>query len=148
MATEQSGEAAADRRADARRDDDPVVGEVCITIPAHPQFLRLLRLVASGFASDLGFDSDELEEIRIAVDEAGALLLQDPAVRSIDLVIAATGPDELRASVVAVGTPGWAVEVDPIAAELLAIIVERLEITSDPHGRHEVSFGRRTLARP
>ena len=46
------------------------------TLPADAGLLRLVRLVASGLASTAGFDVDELDDLRIAVDEAVAALLE------------------------------------------------------------------------
>ncbi len=38
-------------------------------MPATPQLLRVARLTAAGLAGRLGFSFDEIEDIKIAVDE-------------------------------------------------------------------------------
>jgi len=38
-------------------------------MPAGPEFVRLARVTASGLASRLGFSFDEIEDLRLAVDE-------------------------------------------------------------------------------
>ena len=43
--------------------------EVRLTMPATPQLLRVARLTAAGLAGRLGFSFDEIEDIKIAVDE-------------------------------------------------------------------------------
>ena len=43
--------------------------EVRLTMPASPQLLRVARLTAAGLASRLGFSFDEIEDVKIAVDE-------------------------------------------------------------------------------
>jgi hypothetical protein len=43
--------------------------EVRLLIPAEPGFLRLARLTAAAVASRMGFTFDEVEDLRIAVDE-------------------------------------------------------------------------------
>jgi hypothetical protein len=53
-----------------------VDGPIELAIPADTRLLRLVRLVASGLASTAGFDVDELDDLRIAVDEAVAALLE------------------------------------------------------------------------
>ena len=43
--------------------------QVRLTMPATPQLLRVARLTAAGLASRLGFSLDEVEDLKIAVDE-------------------------------------------------------------------------------
>ncbi|HZT64385.1 MAG TPA: ATP-binding protein [Acidimicrobiales bacterium] len=43
--------------------------EVRLVVPASPEFVRLARVTASGLASRLGFSYDEIEDLRLAVDE-------------------------------------------------------------------------------
>jgi serine/threonine-protein kinase RsbW len=50
-------------------------GEVRLIVPAAPEYLRLVRLTAAGLASRMGFTFDEVEDLRIAVDELCFLLL-------------------------------------------------------------------------
>jgi serine/threonine-protein kinase RsbW len=47
---------------------------VSIRIPASPVYLSVVRLVASGLASRLQFTIDEIEDLKIAVDELSAYL--------------------------------------------------------------------------
>jgi serine/threonine-protein kinase RsbW len=56
--------------------DTTLDGPIELTIPADSRLLRLVRLVASGLASTAGFDVEQLEDLRIAVDEAVAALLE------------------------------------------------------------------------
>ena len=43
--------------------------EVRLVMPADPEFLRLARVTAMGLASRLSFTLDEIEDLRIAIDE-------------------------------------------------------------------------------
>ena len=47
---------------------------VSIKIPASPAYLQVVRLIASGLASRLGFTIDDIEDLKIAVDELSAYL--------------------------------------------------------------------------
>ena len=43
--------------------------EVQLVMPADPEFLRLARVTAMGLASRLSFTIDEIDDLRIAIDE-------------------------------------------------------------------------------
>jgi hypothetical protein len=43
--------------------------EVQLVVPALPEFLRLARVTAAGLAGRLGFNYDEVEDLRLAIDE-------------------------------------------------------------------------------
>jgi serine/threonine-protein kinase RsbW len=43
--------------------------EVRLEVPASPEFLRLARITAAGVATRVGFNYDEVEDLRIAIDE-------------------------------------------------------------------------------
>ena len=65
---------------EAGRDEDLVV----LTVPADGAYLSVLRTATAGLAARLHFTLDEIEDLRIAVDEACAMLLSD-APRSTEL---------------------------------------------------------------
>ena len=50
-------------------DEDGTREEVRLTMPAVPALLRVARLTAAGLANRLGFSYDEIEDVKIAVDE-------------------------------------------------------------------------------
>jgi hypothetical protein len=43
--------------------------EVNLTVPANPEYLRLARVTAAGLASRIGFSFDQVEDLRLAIDE-------------------------------------------------------------------------------
>lgn len=47
---------------------------VAIKIPASPQYVHVVRLVAAGLASRLGFTLEDIDDLKIAVDELAAYL--------------------------------------------------------------------------
>jgi len=57
-------------------DVEQVVGPVDLTVPASSEHLRVLRLVAASLAASLGLDIDQLDDLRIAVDELCSLLIE------------------------------------------------------------------------
>ena len=50
-------------------------GVVLLTVPADGGYLAVLRTATAGLAARLQFALDEIEDLRIAVDEACAMLL-------------------------------------------------------------------------
>lgn len=51
-----------------------------LRLPSEARSLRLARLVVAGVAADLGFTVDEVEDLRVAVDEAcGAVMSSAPS---------------------------------------------------------------------
>src|SRR4051794_41793191 len=56
---------------------DPALGDdvVLLTVPADGGYLGVLRTATAGLAARLHFALDEIEDLRIAVDEACAMLL-------------------------------------------------------------------------
>ena len=51
------------------------LGPVVVTVPARPGFVHVLRAVVASVAARLELAIDDVEEMRIAIDEAAALLL-------------------------------------------------------------------------
>jgi serine/threonine-protein kinase RsbW len=51
------------------------LGPVVVTVPARPGFVHVLRAVVASVAARLELAIDDIEEMRIAIDEAAALLL-------------------------------------------------------------------------
>jgi serine/threonine-protein kinase RsbW len=73
----------------AGRDRDRSPDTVEIRIPATSAYVVLLRSAVGALASRLDFTLDRLDDLRLAVDEAAALLLGDAAPDS-DLIFRAT----------------------------------------------------------
>ena len=108
--------------------------EVRLTMPATPQLLRVARLTAAALASRLGFSFDEIEDVKIAVDELCFALVGSKGrdgtltiiyrLREHHLEIAGEGaftPDEREA----VPAPS------ELSAQILAAVVDEHELSRD-----------------
>ncbi|MEL7209427.1 MAG: hypothetical protein AAGK32_14520, partial [Actinomycetota bacterium] len=74
------------------RDESGEEAVIELTIPAVPEFARLARLTAARLARRHGFTYREVEDLRLAVDEAMVALLA-PDTPGVDLDIRYTvGP--------------------------------------------------------
>lgn len=47
---------------------------ISIAIPASPEYLNVIRLVAAGLAARISFTIEDIEDLKIAVDELSAYL--------------------------------------------------------------------------
>lgn len=112
---------------------DPVVR---LTIPATSRYLRLARLTAAGIATDLGFDLEMIEDLRIAVDEACALLISNDGDGSAELALAYRAEGDTL--VIEGRSPHGGsdpVEIHPVARELLALTADEYDVQAEPDGR-------------
>lgn len=111
-------------------------GDVRLVVPAAPEYLRLVRLTAAGLASRLGFTFDEVEDLRIAVDELCFHLLGDSDddaspedLRTMDLVYSA-GRDVITITG-RTGLSGGVPERSELSEQILDALVDEHEVSGD-----------------
>jgi serine/threonine-protein kinase RsbW len=111
--------------------DGGLPSDVVLEVPATPTALRVVRMVAATVASDDGFDVDDVDDVRMAVDELCASLIEAHPASSLsvrfrvtehELLVtanaerppAAPAPtiDELRGAVLGAVTSGYGIDVD------------------------------------
>jgi serine/threonine-protein kinase RsbW len=82
--------------------------DVTVTVPARPDFVRLLRTVVSSVGARLDLTYDRIDDLRIAVDEACAQLLAIPS-STMTMVVTPEGNriKVLVCSDAEVGADGW-----------------------------------------
>jgi serine/threonine-protein kinase RsbW len=66
-------------------DSGPEADTVLLTLPANSVYLSVLRTATAGLAARLHFTLDEIEDLRIAVDEACAMLLNGEELPDAEL---------------------------------------------------------------
>jgi serine/threonine-protein kinase RsbW len=106
---------------------EPIDGTIELTIPPDPRLLRMVRLVAAGLATTAGFDVDELEDIRIAVDEAVTALLEGGDGAPVPLTF------EVGLGRVAMSGATAASGSDPLDAERIELSSQILAAVCDEH---------------
>ena len=111
-------------------------GDVRLVVPAAPEYLRLVRLTAAGLASRLGFTFDEVEDLRIAVDELCFHLLGEAddegppdEPRTMDLVYSA-GADFITITG-RTGLSGAVPEPSELSEQILDALVDEHEVSGD-----------------
>src|ERR1041384_5822660 len=82
---------------------ESVKGDVVeLTVPALTSYLAVVRTATAGLAARLSYSLDEIEDLRIAVDEACVMLLSLPGPRNTQSVLTcrfAVLPDGLEVTV-------------------------------------------------
>jgi serine/threonine-protein kinase RsbW len=102
-----------------------------LSVPAALEYVRIVRLTASGVASRLGFDVEEIEDLRVAVDELASIVVD--AAGGGDLVVQfAVRDDSLRIEGEATLSPSRAenAKVDDLTAQILAAVVDEWDLST------------------
>ena len=106
---------------------------VRLSVPASLENMRIVRLTVSGVASRLGFDVDEIENLRIAVDELASVVVDESVDGMLEISFVANGADlqiEGRAPL----APGADLTVDELSAQILNAVCDKYEVRADGGG--------------
>src|SRR5690606_9671012 len=109
-----------------------------LTTPAQRSSVRLARLVAAGVAADNGLTVDDTEDLRVAVSELVALLVEGAPDPETDIEVTfrgAPGQVTVEGRRGATGPSGDGAAVDDLALELLRVMVDEHSFTADGDGR-------------
>lgn len=99
--------------------------DVVLTLPCRSAFVRLARLNAAGLAADLSFSVDEIEDLRIAVDELFFLVTDGSAGPSVELGYTLIDGGLVVEGRAPVGRPGDDPPLaDDLVREILAVAVD------------------------
>jgi Histidine kinase-like ATPase domain len=104
--------------------------EVSLKFPASFEYIRLARLVASGLAAQVNFNLDDIEDLRIAVDELCSALVEAAADRTSTVTVTFRVDDQqiqMEADVPTAGANGSYV-IDDISSHILRAAVDRHEL--------------------
>jgi serine/threonine-protein kinase RsbW len=113
----------------------PLRDVVSVRIPANGAYLAVLRTATAGLAARLDFTLEEIEDLRMAVDEACALLLSG-AVGGTDLACAfELDPDGLRIAVTVASRDGVLPRRDTFAWTVLTALAGGVDAHVDAENR-------------
>ena len=115
---------------------------VQLIVPAEAGSARLARLVAAALAADADFTIDDTEDLRVAVSELVALLVE--GAEDLDDQVTLTyhrGPDSVEVSgarTLRAGetSAGDGTTPDDLALEILRVVVDEHHYEHDGNGRH------------
>jgi serine/threonine-protein kinase RsbW len=116
---------------------------VTIKLPAAGAYLSVLRTATAGLAARLDFTLDEIEDLRIAVDEACAMLLTQ-AVPGADLECEfALESDRMRVGVSVLTQDGQQPSRDTFAWTVLSALAGEVDSTADVDNRVTITLTKR-----
>src|SRR3954468_6922434 len=98
-------------------------GVVRLTVPASLEYVRIVRLTGSGVASRLGFDIEEIENLRVALDELASMSIDAAAPGELEITFFTT-PTELRITGRAPIAVGTEVGVETLTAQILKAVID------------------------
>ena len=116
---------------------------VTIRLPAAGAYLSVLRTATAGLAARLDFTLDEIEDLRIAVDEACAMLLTQ-AVPGADLECTfSLDGDSMRVAVGVLTVDGIEPSRDTFAWTVLSALAGDVSSTADSDNRITITLLKR-----
>lgn len=107
--------------------------KVSISIPASPAYLQVVRLIAAGLASRLAFTIDEIEDLKIGVDELCAYLTGTQGREGSLEIDFEVGEGTLVISAVGHLAPGQKVrtELTEFSQMILSTVVDDAHLTQE-----------------
>ncbi len=127
----------------------PTSDEVRLAVPATPEFLRLARVTASGLASRLGFSFDEVEDLRLAIDELCFVLIGSRGRDGMVDLRYSIDPDQLEVEGVGSFRDD---QTDPMLAaftkQILSALVDDYAVYRDDDGRACFRLTKRRHSKP
>ncbi|HVF13377.1 MAG TPA: hypothetical protein VM942_02190 [Acidimicrobiales bacterium] len=110
-------------------------GKVLLEVPASPEFLRITRIMVAGMASRMGFTLDDVEDLRIAIDELCFALVGKGRTGTVALSY------EMLDDCLAVEGTGRFTDngskeprLSPMSDQILGAMVDEVELGSGPEG--------------
>jgi|RhiMethySRZTD1v2_1073278.scaffolds.fasta_scaffold1958344_2 anti-sigma regulatory factor (Ser/Thr protein kinase) len=115
---------------------------VRLTVPAQTRFARVARMTTSSLVATWGADIDDVEDLRIAVDELVTALVPTSSDGEIELTLVLSA-GELRAegSTAADSQPN----LDQLTREIVSAVVDELVVELHGSGRARFEFRKRLV---
>jgi serine/threonine-protein kinase RsbW len=84
-----------------------VQGDISVTLPARSEFVHVLRSVVAAIAARLDFSVDDIDDLRLVVDEACGQLLALPGSAKVLRLKLVPAPGSLELLVSTDGSYSW-----------------------------------------
>lgn len=100
---------------------------VRLTVPAELECVRIVRLTASAVATRFGFDFEEVEDVRIAVDELASIVLDRAGPGDFEVEFQTTA-DVFKVTGRAPANGARELHVEPLTAQVLNAVIDDYEL--------------------
>ena len=123
--------------------DAAVRDVVTVRLPAAAAYLAVVRTTTASLAARLNFTLDEIEDMRIAVDEASCLLLAGATDDAELTCVFEMFADSMQVSVSTMTNGGRAPARDSFAWTVLTALAGQVDAWTEPDGRQTISLVKR-----
>src|SRR5258705_11959533 len=109
---------------------EPGEDSIGVGVPAALEYVRIVRLTGWGVASRLGFDIEEIENLRVALDELASMAIDVASDGELEMTFFTTDT-ELRILGRAPVAGAADVGVDALTAQILKAVIDDYELRTD-----------------
>jgi len=98
---------------------------VSLTVPGSLEYVRVIRLTAAAVAARLGFDVEEIEDLRVAVDELASVVIEAGRDNEITLKFSNFGDTFIVEGTASVDREP---ALDALTRQILTVVVDDFEL--------------------
>jgi serine/threonine-protein kinase RsbW len=98
---------------------------VRLSVPGSLEYVRVVRLTAAAVAARVGFDVEEIEDLRVAVDELASVVIEAGNDAEITFMFSNLGDTFVIEGSAAVVSD---VSIDDLSRQILSVVVDDFEI--------------------
>ncbi len=109
---------------------EPFENVIRLTVPAALEYVRIIRRTGAGVASRLAFDVEEIENLRVAIDELASMAIEAADGGPLDITFRTT-ENELRIEGKAPAKAGAEVGIDALTGQILKAVTDNYELRTD-----------------
>jgi serine/threonine-protein kinase RsbW len=103
---------------------------VRLSVPAALEYVRIVRLTGSGVASRLAFDVEEIENLRVAIDELASMAIEAADGGLLEITFRSE-ENELRIEGRASAKADAEVGIDALTGQILKAVIDDYELRTD-----------------
>ena len=106
---------------------------VRLSVPGSLEYVRVARLTAAAVAARLGFDVEEIEDLRVAVDELASVVIEAGTGGELSFTFSNLGDAFVVDGTAPVST---APTIDDLTRQILSVVVDTFELAESDGVAH------------